>query len=79
MGFLHNSQFFSAQRIKGDKISREERPSWEPSWDQSWDANRASDHDLHPNLMKLGKLCPPNLAKVGHRVEGQVGPKVGLS
>ena len=41
-------------------------------------ANRPQDHDLHPNLMKLGKLCPPNLAKVGHRVVGQVGPKVGL-
>ena len=27
-------------------------------------ANRPQDHDLHPNLMKLGKLCPPNLAKV---------------
>ena len=43
-------------------------------------ANWPQDHDLHPNLMKLGQLCPSNLAKVGHRVGGQVelGPKVGL-
>ena len=41
-------------------------------------ANWPRDHDLHPNLMKLGKLCPSYLAKVGHRVRGQVGLWFGV-
>ncbi|EDR04794.1 uncharacterized protein LACBIDRAFT_330283 [Laccaria bicolor S238N-H82] len=36
-------------------------------------ANRRQDHDLHPNFMKLVKLCPSNLAKVAHQVGDQVG------
>ena len=39
MYFLHKSQIFSTQKIKGGRILREESASWEQSWDPSWDAN----------------------------------------
>ena len=75
MHCLYNSQFFSTQKIRGRRISKEESASWPRSWDQSRDANRAPDNDLHTNLAKSAQLRVSNLIKLEPKLE----PKLGSS